>query len=615
MDTLLQVAKEVIALFKPPEKLKISEWADRERILSIESSAEPGRWFTSRALYQGGIMDAFSEENIETVVVMSSSQVGKTEIILNVIGYFISQQPSPMLVVMPTLELAEYFSKNRLAPMLRDTPCLRGKVKTPRAKGAENTTLMKVFPGGFLAIAGANSPASLAARPIRVLLMDEVDRFPASAGQEGDPVSLAEKRTTTFWNRKIGLFSTPTIKGYSRIELAYEQSDKRKYYVPCLHCGEMQYLKFSQLRWQKGKYATAVYVCEYCGKHLTDADKIRMVRAGQWIAEKETKKVAGFYLNELYSPWSSFARIARKYEESEGHNEIFKVFVNTVLGEPYEKSEEGEEITAEALYERRHQYGPDNAKWQVPMKALVLTCFVDVHADRLELEVVGWGEGYESWGIEYKIILGDTLQEETWSKLEEYIEKDWIHESGQKMKVAICGIDSGYRAEQVYKFVRKMQPRKVFACKGSSVAGKPIFSIPSMSSSSNKKSQARKQQIVPVVIGTDAAKDILFNCMKITEPGPKFMHYHFGYSFDYFQQLTAEKLVYRFDQTGKALRVWTKKTKDARNEALDIRVGNIAMLELINPSFEKLKELYIQEKKQEQPKQIKKRIKGWVHRW
>jgi phage terminase large subunit GpA-like protein len=222
--------------FKPPPDLKVSDWADQDRKLSPEASAEPGQWITSRAEYQRGIMDAFSDPAVEMVVVMSSAQVGKTEILNNVIGFHVAQDPSPMLVVQPTLDMAQTWSKDRLAPMLRDTPQLQGLVKDPRARDSGNTTLHKIFPGGHITACGANSPSSLASRPVRIVLCDEVDRYPVSAGSEGDPVSLARKRASTFWNRRIGLFSTPTNKGNSRIEAAFEESDKRFYFVPCPHC-------------------------------------------------------------------------------------------------------------------------------------------------------------------------------------------------------------------------------------------------------------------------------------------------------------------------------------------------------------------------------------------
>ena len=218
-----------LSVVAPPKRLSVSEWADEYRYLSAEASAEPGKWRTDRAEYQRGMMDAFSDPKIHTVVVMSSAQIGKTELLNNIVGYFVDQDPSPMLMLQPTLEMGNTWSKDRLSPMIRDTRTLTDKISDSKARDSGNTILHKTFQGGHITIAGANSPASLASRPVRVVLADEVDRYPQSAGAEGDPLSLAFKRTTTFWNRKRMVVSTPTVKGVSRIEMAYEESDKRRY--------------------------------------------------------------------------------------------------------------------------------------------------------------------------------------------------------------------------------------------------------------------------------------------------------------------------------------------------------------------------------------------------
>ena len=289
-DALSSTIAEAMATLKPPPRLSVAEWADRERRLSSESSAEAGKWHTARAEYQRGIMDAISDPANRDVVVMAGAQVGKTEVILNVIGYHIAHDPSPILVVQPTLEMAQSFSKDRLSPMLRDTPQLRGKVKDPRSRDANNTTTHKVFPGGHISLVGSNSAAGLASRPIRVVLCDETDRYPASAGSEGDPIQLARKRSATFWNRKIVMVSTPTNKGASRIEASFEESDKRRFFVPCEDCGHEQTLKWSGVQWEKDKPETATYVCEECGSCWTDAARNRSVRKGQWQATEEQNR-------------------------------------------------------------------------------------------------------------------------------------------------------------------------------------------------------------------------------------------------------------------------------------------------------------------------------------
>ena len=325
------------SLWQPPPDLTVSDWADAERRLSSESSAEPGIWRTDRAPYQRGIMDAVADETVREIWVMKSAQVGWTEILNNVIGYHIHQDPAPMLLVQPTLEMAEAWSKDRLAPMVRDTPALAERIADPRSRDSGNTLLHKKFAGGHLTVAGANSPAGLASRPIRIVLFDEVDRYPASAGTEGDPISLGKKRAATFWNRKVLAGSTPTIKGSSRIESGFESGDQRFYHVPCVHCGELQRLVWSQVRWPDGQPELAVYACVACGAELTDADKPKMLRAGQWVASRESRGIASFHISELYSPWSTWADMAVAFVQAKKLPETLQTWINTSLGETFEE--------------------------------------------------------------------------------------------------------------------------------------------------------------------------------------------------------------------------------------------------------------------------------------
>lgn len=541
-------------------------------MLSPESSAEPGRYYTERAEYQRGIMDAFSAPDIERVVVMTSSQVGKTTILENVIGYHIEHDPSPILAIQPTLEISKAFSKDRLATMLRDTPSLKNKVRDARSRDAENTTLHKQFPGGHVTMAGANSPASLASRPIRVVLCDEVDRYPASAGTEGDPVDLAFKRATTFWNRKLGMFSTPTVKGFSRIEKAYEESDMRKFYVPCPHCGEFQIMEFGQLKWPEGKPREAAYCCKYCDAVITDRDKIAILRYGEWRATKEAMGVAGFWLNELYSPWVPFGSLASKFIEAKrAGRESLKTFLNTALAVTWE--EEGSSPKDDILYSRREDYGPD-----IPLAAAVLTCGVDVQANRLELEVVAYGVGEESWGIEYHVLQGDPARTEVWRDLDAYLQKIFIHESGTPLRIMATCIDTGgHHTQQVYNFVKPRERGRIYGIKGANRSGEPIWP--------KRASRENKARINLYTIGTDGAKDLIYGRLRITEPGPGYMHFPLQYDEEYFRQLTAEKVVYE-----KGHRKWINKP-GARNEALDVRVYATAALERLKQSPRFIKDL------------------------
>ena len=509
-------------------------------------------------------MDAFSDPNIETVVVMSSAQVGKTETLNNVIGFHVSQDPSPMLVVQPTLDMAQTWSKDRLAPMLRDTPILQGLVKDPRARDSGNTTLHKIFPGGHITACGANSPSSLASRPVRIVLCDEVDRYPVSAGSEGDPVSLARKRATTFWNRKIGLFSTPTNKGNSRIETAFEESDKRFFHVPCLHCRHKQVLKWAQVRWEPDRPETAGYACEDCGTLWTDAERVKSIRQGEWIATAESRKVAGFHISALYSPWTTLESGVIEFLEAKKQPATLRVWVNTYLGETWE--EEGEAVDDYAIAEHREDWGE-----HLPKDVLLLTAGVDVQDDRLELEIVGWGRDEESWSIDYRTIYGDPSSPQLWADLDSLLAQRFEREDERELAVrAVCIDSGGHHTNSVYQYVRPREGKRIFAIKGVGGEGKPLVGKPS-------RNNIGKIRLFP--IGVDSAKDLLFSRMRIKEIGPGYMHFPLSRSDEYFRQLTAEKLVTRYHK-GFARREWVKVRP--RNEALDVRVYAMAALGIMN---------------------------------
>jgi phage terminase large subunit GpA-like protein len=515
-------------------------------------------------------MDAFSDPNIETVVVMSSAQVGKTEVLNNVIGFHVSQDPSPMLVVQPTLDMAQTWSKDRLAPMLRDTPILQGLVKDPRARDSGNTTLHKIFPGGHITACGANSPSSLASRPVRIVLCDEVDRYPVSAGSEGDPVSLARKRATTFWNRKIGLFSTPTNKGNSRIETAFEESDKRFFHVPCLHCGHKQTLKWAQVRWESDHPESAGYACEDCGTLWTDAERVKSIRQGQWVATAESRRIAGFHISALYSPWTSLESGVIEFLEAKKQPATLRVWVNTYLGETWE--EEGEAVDDYAIAEHREDWGD-----RLPQEVLLLTAGVDVQDDRLELEIVGWGRDEESWSIDYRTIYGDPSSPQLWNDLDSLLAQRFEREDEREMMVrAVCIDSGGHHTNSVYQYVRPREGKRIFAIKGVGGEGKPLVGKPS-------RNNIGKIKLFP--IGVDSAKDLLFSRMRIKEVGPGYMHFPLSRNDEYFRQLTAEKLVTRYHK-GFARREWVKVRP--RNEALDVRVYAMAALGIMNLNLNSL---------------------------
>lgn len=591
-----------LASLRPPPDLSISDWADQERKLSPEASAEPGQWLTSRAEYQRGIMDAFSDPAIDTVVVMSSAQIGKTEILNNIIGFHIAQDPSPILVVQPTLDMAQTWSKDRLAPMLRDTPALQGLVQDPRARDSGNTTLHKIFPGGHVTSCGANSPSSLASRPVRLVLCDEVDRYPISAGSEGDPVSLARKRATTFWNRKIGLVSTPTVKGVSRIEIAFEESDKRFYHVPCPHCGHSQTLKWAQVRWEQPE--DAAYICEECGALWNDAERVRAIRQGQWVATGESKRVAGFHISGLYSPWVPLEAAVRDFLEAKKQPATLRVFVNTFLGETWE--EQGEAIDDYQVAERREDFGDT-----LEIGILMLTAGVDVQDDRLEVEIVGWGRDEESWSLDYRTIYGDPSSPTVWQDLDSILAQTFEREDGKSLHIRATCVDSGgHHTNSVYNYVRPREGKRIFAIKGVGGEGKVLVGKPG-------RNNIGKIKLFP--IGVDSAKELLYSRLRITEPGPGYCHFPTSRSDEYFRQLTAEKHVVRYHK-GFARREWVKTRP--RNEALDCRVYAMAAFGILNLNINSLadRQLMVKENPPEPPPQTvsrraQPRNRGFVQGW
>mgnify|MGYP003627152524 FL=1 len=557
---------------RPPPKLTVSEWADTYRQLSRESSAVSGQWSTSKAEYQRGMMDAVSDPRYETVVLMTCAQIGKTELVNNVIGYHIHQDPAPILVVMPTVEIANAWSKDRLSPAIRDTPVLTRLIADPKSRDSGNTVLHKSFTGGRVTASGANSPASLASRPCRLVLMDEVDRFPLSAGSEGDPVGLAKRRSSTYYNRKIVLVSTPTETGSSRIATAYEESDQRKYFVPCPHCGEHQVLKWSNVKWDDGDPSSAHYVCEECGSVWSELDRSRAIRRGEWRATAEAKgKVAGFHLNGIYSPWTRLEDAVQDFLTSKADPMRLRTFVNTFLGETFD-SERGEQLDETDLINRAEDWGD-----QIPEEVLLITAGVDTQDDRLEVELIGWGRGEESYSLAYHTLYGDPSTAELWLRLDGVLKTPFSHPiTGDMICRATCVDSGGHYTQQVYNYCRTRIGRRVFAIKGVGGEGKPIVGRPS-------KSNIGKVNLFPV--GVDTTKEVVMARLRIKEPGEGYCHFPTGRSEEYFRMLTSEKRVVKYYK-GRPRNEWVKTR--TRNEALDCRVYGTAALSILNLNLESL---------------------------
>lgn len=566
--------EKIFEVLEPPKPLTISSWAAEKRRLSREASAEPGRWNLDRAPYQRSIMDAISSPGLKRVVLMTSAQIGKTEMLLNTIGYYSEHDPSPIMVVNPTDAMAQAFSKDRLAPMIRDTECLKEIYGMAKSRDTANTILHKQFPGGHITMIGANAPTNLASRPIRILLLDEVDRYPASAGTEGDPVDLADKRTTTFWNRKVVLVSTPTEKGVSRIEKEYLKSSQEEWCVQCPYCG-----KYTPFKWDNLDFKDMMMKCDHCEEKLSEDEWKE--QPGMFVAQNPSvTDIRGFHLNEMTSPWKRWKDIKQAYLEAvkdkkeTGSDYKLRTWVNTSLGEPYEVM--GAKADLKDLINRREKYTAE-----LPKGVLLLTAAVDVQDDRLELEVCGWGAGYESWGITYEKLYGNLEKNFIWEELEAFLSKPFTFEDGQALNIACTFIDTGgHFTTQSYKWLKSMQQKKkmIFGIKGMGSNGIPLL---------HKKSTNNQYNVPILILGVNAGKETVLERLYITEYGSGYCHFpeniDRGYDQKYMKGLTSEQRIVK-DVKGKPTVCWVKRP-GARNEPFDLRNYNTAAVEFLNPNF------------------------------
>jgi phage terminase large subunit GpA-like protein len=563
---------------QPDPYLTVSEWADEHRMLSQKAASEPGPWRTARTPYLREIQDSLSpSSSIQRVVFMAGAQVGKTETGNNWMGFIVHHAPGPMMIVQPTVDTAKRLSKQRLAPMIEETPCLRERIAESRSRDSGNTMMVKEFQGGVIVLTGANSAVGLRSMPVRYLFLDEVDAFPQDVDGEGDPVNLAERRTTTFSRRKIYLSSTPTIKDVSRIEREYLASDQRRYFVPCPHCDHMQWLRWPQMKWSDGNPASAMYACEACGVLIEERFKAQMLRNGGWIATADGDgKTAGFHLSSLYSPlgWKSWASIVEDFLAAKNDPPSLKTWVNTVLGETWEESFSAK-VSSSQIAERAEVYD----LLSVPEGGLLLTAGVDVQDNRVAIVVRAWGEDEESWLVNHAEIYGDPARPELWRQLDSVLfDTEYTHESGAPMPVRAVAIDTGgHFTHEVYAYARTRRDRHVIAIKGMSQPGKPIIGKPSKQDI-NFKGQTIKKGVELWGVGTDTAKATIYGRLKNTdEQGAGVYHWPLGLPAEYFEQLTAEKQVTRY-ANGHPKRLWVKKD-GARNEALDCEVYALAALQ------------------------------------
>jgi len=533
-------------------------------------------------------MDTFSRPDVEKIVIMSSSQIGKTELLMNIIGFHIHYDPCSMLCIQPTLQMAGTFSKNRIAPMIRDSAALTNKVQPARSRDSNNTIYAKSFTGGSLDLVGSNSASSVSSRPIRILLCDEVDRYSVQGTQEGDIISLGMRRTSNFYNRKIALVSTPTIKGSSRIEDAYEQSDKRKYYVPCKDCGTFQTLEWKNVYWTKGNHQDAVYTCKECGSAWSDSERLAAIRKGIWKASSDFNGTAGFWINGLYSTFTSLGEAVDLFLSSKDLPEKLKVFTNTFLAESWEET--GEKIDDYQLQQRAEDYDG------VPRDVVLITAGVDVQDDRLEVTITGFTRDEQVYILDHKVIYGDPSGTELWEELDKILLEKYPHPVGIDLDIKSTCVDSGgHHTNSVYTFCKQRMSRRVYAIKGVGGKDRAMVGRPS-------KSNIGKVNLYP--LGSDTLKNHVYGRLNIQD-GSGMIHFPKHLDEEYFAQLTSEERVTRFVR-GVRRSEWVQKRK--RNEAWDCLCYAYAAYSLLNVNLRVLHErLNRAAKPKDQPKRRKMR--------
>jgi phage terminase large subunit GpA-like protein len=590
----LRLLREAMESFRPPPAMTVSQWAANYRFIP-PPAAEPGQWKNERMPHLAEIMDAMGDPKIPAVVGMLASQTGKSEACINTIGRHIHLDPTSILMIQPTDDGGKKFSKERIAPSISETPVLRERVSNPKTRDGDNTIQLKQFPGGFLAIVGSNAPSGLASRPIRVVIADEVDRYEASAGTEGDPVALAEKRSTTFWNRKLIMVSTPGEEATSRIAPEYEKSTMERWCLPCPECGKYQPLEWAGLLF-KG-LPRPVYKCAECG--AASGEYVWKNQKGKWVAEYPDRKTRGFHTTALISFFIGWQELVSEWakaagESAKGKNDLLQVFVNTRLAEVWLAP--GEQVEEDEIMKRKEPYICRASTGQplpcdVPDGVAILTAGVDIQDNRAEIEVVGWGPEWESWGIEYKAIYGDPGTREFWDSIDEYLLRRWEYGDGREIGITTACVDSGgHYTSDVYRFTKPRESRRIYSIKGQGGVGVPMIS---------RATQNTRNRAILFILGVDEIKGKILAGLKIHTAGPGYCHFPLspdlddehrrGYTDEYFRGLVSERRVIRFKKGFKRYE-WEKKS-GIRNEPLDCRVYARAALAILNPNFSALMKL------------------------
>lgn len=602
-ESIKRLVDSCLANFLPPPDITVTEWADKNRRLPSETSAESGQWRTSRTPYLEEIMNSFTDPYVDKISVVSSSQIGKTEMLMNMFGYTVDVDPGPVMWCMPTVDNAEDFSKRRLEPTIRETDVLRKKMLASKARNSANTILKKRYPGGMLTLVGSNSPASLASVPAKCVFGDEIDRWAKDAGGEGDPKGLLEARTATFWNRKIVFTSTPTIKGASAIESEFMLGTQEYWSAACPHCGEYHFIMFDNIRFDYERIVTGDkvqfivsninYLCPDCGCLSTESEMAATEH--KWIAKRPEaykNRRRSFWINAFSSPWVSWEHIIVRFLEAKDNPAKLKVVYNTLFGQLWE--ERGELQDTADLEDSREEY-----EAELPDGVLCLTCGVDTQDNRLEFEVVGHGMFDETWGIERGVLWGKPDapnregQPNVWAQLDSVLDRQWTYRDGKKLRISVTFVDSGgHYTQEVYRECAARIAKRVFPVKGKGGEGVPYTSKPSKQTFASVDSRGRKKETAVWLysLGVDAGKAKIMSALQVREQGPRYCHFPIdesrGYDAAFFDGLVSERLVLM--PSGKWQ--WKKITGHRRNEALDCRNYANAAFNALAPDMGKLEQ-------------------------
>lgn len=582
-DALRRAARNLV----PPPDLSPSQWAEANVKIAL-GNAIPGPIRFENAPYQRGMIDACLEPGVERVSLMAGAQTGKTTVLQCIQAYFVAHAPRSQMVMFPSQGDLQTWLEAKFRPMIDANPALSGLLAKPRGRDGVNNSRMISYPGGFMMFAWAGSPKTMRGRSAPVISVDEIDGMTAT--EEGDPVQLLWQRAATFGDQRLLLeSSTPTIKGSSRIEKAFELGDGRRYWVRCPDCGEHQVLRWENVTWDgkddekaDQRPETAVYGCRHCGGIWDDGRRIAAIRnaereGGGWRADRPFRGHASFHISELYSTFRRLRDIVRSYLDKLAVGDV-QSFVNVSLAETY--AEDGEQADPASLQSRAVPFAA-----QVPARVLVLTAGIDMQQDRLEVEVVGWAEGDESWSVDYHVIWGDPLEDETWDDLDDYLARPFEREGGGTMRVAMACLDTGGNGgltQSAYQYLRSRNSRKIHGIKGVPGFGKPAVSAPR-----EAKSGKNPRKVKLFLVAVDEVKTTVMRRLNLTKPGPGYCHFPDDRTPEYFDQLCAERLVRRLHR-GFTVRDWHK-TRE-RNEAFDCRVYATAALKILRPSYKALAE-------------------------